>query len=47
MDAGAVPVAVATGIYTAEQLQAVADGVVVLDSLSDVDAVLRVMKLAA
>ncbi|PNW83221.1 hypothetical protein CHLRE_06g311850v5 [Chlamydomonas reinhardtii] len=47
VDAGAVPVAVATGIYTAEQLKAVAEGVVVLDSLSDVQAVLRVMKLAA
>lgn len=42
-----MPVAVATGIYTAEQLKAVAEGVVVLDSLSDVQAVLRVMKLAA
>lgn len=47
VDAGAVAIAVATGIYTREQLEAVAPGkgVVVLDGLSDLDAVMTALGL--
>lgn len=47
VDAGAVAIAVATGIYTKDQLEAVAPGkgVVVLDGLSDLDAVMTALGL--
>ncbi len=39
--AGAQPIGVATGIFSKEQLEAVAPGATVLDSLADVPAVLK------
>jgi hypothetical protein len=44
--AGAVPLGVATGIYSRAELEAVAPGVVVLDSLADTEAALRALGLA-
>ncbi len=48
LEAGATAIGVATGIYTREQLEAVAPGkdVVVCDGLSDVDAVMGLLGLA-
>jgi phosphoglycolate phosphatase-like HAD superfamily hydrolase len=48
--AGCVAVGVTTGVYTRQQLEACGDGaaagsVVVLDSLEDLDHVLKVLRL--
>ena len=47
VDAGATAIGVATGIYTKEQLEAVAPGkdVIVLDGLHDIDGFLKAVGL--
>lgn len=50
LEAGCVAVGVTTGVYSRQQLEAAGEGVaagrlVVLDSLEDVDAVLKVLQL--
>lgn len=44
---GAIPVGVATGIYTRQELAEAAPGAVVLDDLTDLPAVLRTFGLEA